>query len=164
MEDQITNPNDLWSHALSKADDIEMKSKVAELEHIKDLFFNKLPVGENLKPLEEYFNELENVIFTKGPQEIKNEQFPTATPDVGEGEAGSYKYYSPSLLKELASGHKYELLQQDMDPSSDPQGFKHAVSGGHEESKSLPSISECSEGDDIDIHELVERIHDNNDL
>jgi hypothetical protein len=77
----MSNPNDIWAHAESKEAEMKQVARLAELEFMRQLFDERLPVGENKEKIHEYFNEVEQVIFTKG--EVKNEQFPDEP--VGDG-------------------------------------------------------------------------------
>lgn len=88
------------------------------MDFLKGLFFESLPIGENKEVIEEYFNCLEKLIYTKDV-EIEREQFPPDDPAIsGERE---YRYYSADQFKELAGGHNKPTIGQDM---------------GHTESKS----------------------------
>lgn len=100
MENQ--NVNDIWSHAISAESILEQKSRIAELEYVKKLFDENLPVGTDTSYINEYFNDLEQKIVKNEP--IKNEEFPPERdePDPESGKPVVYKYYSTSLLKHRA--------------------------------------------------------------
>jgi len=100
---QEQSPNDQWSHAISVEKDIETKTRLAELEYAKSLFYDKLPVGADTKEIDNYFNYIEQAIYTNEP--INNEEFPTERTDIDpeKGKPITYRYYSSSLLKQRAS-------------------------------------------------------------
>lgn len=99
-----TDENDRWSHAISAEEKVNMKSRIAEYEFIKELFDSKLPVGEERIELQSYLQRLEQAIENNEP--IRNEEFPPERDDLDPetGKPISYKYYSSSLLKQRAIG------------------------------------------------------------
>jgi len=152
MGDSI-NPNDLWSHAISldaKKSDMDLR---ADFTFMKDLFYNKLPIGESTENLDKYFNELEQVIFTKdGSKHIQYDQFPDEppNPDIPRPD---YKYFSPSVLKIRSSGHPQLTNQQNVESPAvlDAEGVSSQDQS--QMSQSLPRVPECPEGTDLDILE-----------
>ena len=111
------NDNDYWTHAQSLEEERMRADKIGELEFMKDLFTNHLPVGKNREEIDKYFMDLEKVIYTTDYHKIKNDEFPE--PDVDECVCGiehdeslpadhkcqrrEYKYFSADLLKQQAS-------------------------------------------------------------
>ena len=91
-----------------------------ELEFMRDLFRNKLPVApENQKKAEEYFNSLEELISTKDAASIERERFPPDDPAIcGTRE---YRYYSAHQFKELASRPQPITSGQELDVPENQQ-------------------------------------------
>lgn len=99
-----TDVNDRWSHAIPAETKMNMKSRIAEYEFMKELFESKLPVGEDKTEIESYLKQLEQAIIDNA--ELQNESFPPERDDLDPetGKPISYKYYSTSLLKQRAIG------------------------------------------------------------
>jgi hypothetical protein len=113
MNEEQENPNDLWAHAQSAEDHVLKIDRKAELEYMRDIFFNKLPLGENVEPIREYFNRLEELIdTTDGIKHINNEKFEEDRPDT------DYKYFSNDLFKIRSSGNQLLNDGQDVDDST----------------------------------------------
>lgn len=132
--------DELFPHRIPAEDMVLKKQRKAELEFMKELFFDKLPVGENTEHITEYFNELEKVIFTKNEQ-VGNEDFESIDREPGAIER-EYTYISPSLFKEYSSRLLDGGLPQEMGTPTIANGIESPTPGGHEESKSLPPIPE----------------------
>lgn len=90
---------------------------IAELQFLKDLLFENLPMGDNKKHIEEYFSCLEKAIYTNEP--IEREQFPPDDPAISG--TRTYKYHSSTAFKELASRPVQSLSGQDMDHTESKQ-------------------------------------------
>lgn len=143
---QEQSPNDQWSHAISVEKEIKTKTRLAELEYAKSLFYDKLPVGADTKEIDNYFNYIEQAIYTDEP--INNEEFPTERTDIDPetGKPITYRYYSSSLLKQRASEQignsigcstesilSIESNKQDMECSTSDRGGEY-VQGESKES------------------------------
>lgn len=146
---------------MSLASKMDEQAQLAQLEFMRTLFAENLPVGDKLEVIEEYFNELEKVICNK--QHVEAEQFvdePAAILDDHTGAPASrtpYKYISPSLLKQYASrDNRPGLLPQNMADSAIPTSQdKCDAKSNTEEFKSLSPIPEHTESGDPDILELI---------
>lgn len=114
---------DPWAHAGSLENERMLQDRKTELEHMRMLFMNVLPVGKNRDDIISYFNRLEELIFTKGHESVKNEQFP----DDPDGIQREYKYFSASISKERASKPQILPDQSLMDTPSD-----NAIDSGDE--------------------------------
>lgn len=134
--------NDRWSHAISAEEKINIKSRIAEYEFVKELFESKLPVGEDKSEIELYLQRLEQAITEN--EEIKNEEFPPerSEPDPETGKPISYKYYSASVLKQRSTQPRGEIIgnsiegfdydqsdKQDLDSSTDVNGHQEHLQG-----------------------------------
>lgn len=98
-----------WSHALSLEDKRMEADNLNQLQYMKDLFENHLPIGDNKSHISEYFSRLEELISTK--ENIAPEQFENDDP------TKDYKYFSAALLRELASR---PVIQPDGEVVGDP--------------------------------------------
>ncbi|NBX48664.1 hypothetical protein EBT25_01760 [bacterium] len=124
---EIEDPNAIWDHALSLQDTKIWIDRQNELDFMKDLFFNKLPINENehkMEELNDYFNRVQQAIFTKDPN-FKYDEFPRdySVIDIDgavQRPPTQYKYFSQDLLKQQAS---YE----DGPADSTAIGFSHPV-------------------------------------
>lgn len=132
--------DELFPHAISAESFINKKQRQAELEFMKELFLEKLPIGENTEHIHAYFNELEKVISTKDEQ-VRNEDFKSIDEEPGAVQR-EYTYFTPSVLKEQSSRLLERGIPQEMDPPSIADRIESPTPGGHEEFKSLPSIPE----------------------
>lgn len=111
LGDIIKNENDLWSHASSIEPDKRKVDQMMELAFMKELFANHLPTGKNKDVIDNYFNGLEQVIFTKDYVDIPRDEFPRDD-DSSEADSASdssdskskriYKYFSADLFKQQA--------------------------------------------------------------
>lgn len=101
--DHNQNENDKWLHAHSAEKMIEYKSKMAELQLMRELFTEKLPIGDNKSEIDAYLNSIEQIIESDGA--IANEEFPEERRLIDPETGGqiSYNYNSASLLKQRAS-------------------------------------------------------------
>jgi hypothetical protein len=124
--------NDKWAHAQSAEDVVRLKSRKAEIEFMRDLFNERLPVGTDLDAIHSYLNNVEQIIEKNG--RVKNEEFPPEREviDPESGKPATYKYYSTSLLKQRAASDRRSSIggshksvphaltyPQDMDDPSD---------------------------------------------
>lgn len=94
--------NKQWEHARSAEQLVQKKARLAELQYIRDLFNDRLPVGEELTEIQSYFDHLEQVINSHG--QLENERFPPEA-NITDPESGGripYRYYSPALSQQRA--------------------------------------------------------------
>lgn len=145
----MSNPNDAWNHAGSIESKRMREDRRVELEQMKDLFLNKLPIGDNKEHIEQYFNDLEKVIYTT--DDVKNDEFPT------DDAQRDYRYFSASLLKERASRDPDITDGKDVANSTNAIGSTRTVQNGREESQHVPCVSEYPEPGDIDIYDQIDR-------
>jgi len=103
--------NKQWEHARSAVADLEKKRRLAELAYIRELFNEKLPIGEELTEVQSYFDTVEQVINANG--DVNNEQFEPEREIVDPETGGKipYRYYSASLSQQRA----LEVGQQHLD-------------------------------------------------
>ncbi len=120
------DPNAKWDHALSLQDTKIWSDRQAELDFMKDLFMNKLPIDKNehdMDGLNDYFNRVQEAIFTKDPN-FQYDEFPGdySTVDIDgavQRPPTQYKYFSQDLFKQQAS-------------NSDGPGESTAISFAHD--------------------------------
>lgn len=112
-----------------------------ELEFMRDLFRNKLPVApENQQKAEEYFNSLEELISTKDAASIERERFPPDDPAVcGTRE---YRYYSAHQFKELASRSQPIPSGQELDVPQDQQTKLSSTENQNPNSQDMAHVPE----------------------
>jgi len=122
------DPNAIWDHALSLQDTKIWVDRQNELDFMKDLFFNKLPINEiehNMDDIKDYFNRVQEAIFTKDP-DFKYDEFPRdySVIDIDgavQRPPSQYKYFSQDLFKQQAS-------DPDRSGESTAIGFAHPES------------------------------------
>jgi hypothetical protein len=120
---------------------IAKKNLEAELEFLKQLFYENLPIGDNTEVVDEYFSCLRKVIYSKDGR-IEREEFPPDDPAVcGKRE---YRYYSADKFKELASGRQHPTLGQDLGYTESKSAELHAKQDHAAESKDMEYIQERS--------------------
>jgi len=146
---------DKWAHAQSAENIVERKSRKAELDLMRDLFNDRLPVGDDLDVINKYLDDVEQIIEKNGT--IHNEDFPEEREliDPETGKPVPYRYYAPSILKQRASQrlgtdrsafegvHKCITNSQDMDPTP-PTRRRKSISS---ESEKLEHLSHMEVGD-----------------
>lgn len=96
---------------------LNRQAMLSELNFLKNLFFENLPIGDKKQEIEEYFSCLEKAIYTNEP--IQREEFPPD--DTTTSGDRVYKYHSAAAFKELASRHIESSSGQDMDHSQSQQ-------------------------------------------
>lgn len=99
---------------------------------MRDLFRDKLPVGDGKEIFENYFNEVEKLIYTT---ELQDESF------VDEPER-DYKYFSTHLLEQRARAHQLQSLPQDVDSTPSPDGQQDEIPDQCGESEPVPHVPE----------------------
>jgi hypothetical protein len=139
----VEDPNAKWSHALPLEETRLWDDKKAELEFMKDLFFERLPIGKDTKQIEEHFNRLEEAIANK--ENINHDEFPDYdTVDLDgavQDPPKDYHYFSAAVLKQQADRGRINLdrhpiaaldepspEQEDMDTTPDGQTCDSASS------------------------------------
>ncbi len=133
------DPNALWDHAESLEDTQLWQDRQNELDFMRDLFFTKLPLNqEKAQEVEEYFNRVQEAIYTKDPN-FKYEDFPDdySTVDIDgavQRPPTQYKYFSQDLFKQQGSKSQGEL-------NSTATSFAHDYRG-EQDLEIAPSIVE----------------------
>lgn len=178
LGDVIKNENELWSHASSIEPDKRKVDQMLELAFMKELFAKHLPTGQNKEVIDNYFNGLEQVIFTKDHVEIPRDEFPR---DDDESETGSasdssdtsskrvYKYFSADLFKQQALqrsnqchnstnqcdrfiGYDDQRIEEIYDSSDSTSSFGSSqIQDEFGGSGYLPRLQECEDGIDSEI-------------
>lgn len=107
---------------------IAKQNRLAELEHMKTLFKDYLPVGDDRSQIDKTFFELEELICTKGPEFVQDDfdYQSVVEPSSGSTEHDGndklpreYAYYAPHLSKLQA---QHIRRQRESDPTSgDPE-------------------------------------------
>lgn len=124
---------------------------LSELNFLKNLFFENLPIGDKKQEIEEYFSCLEKAIYTNEP--IKREEFPPD--DTTTSGDRVYKYHSAATFKELASRHIESSSGQNMDYSQSQQADVSPTPDFPPASKTVAHIQECSEKREFDSNGRV---------
>lgn len=105
QSDKEEDPNAKWSHALPLEETRLWDDKKAELEFMKDLFFERLPIGKDTNAIKEHFNRLEEAIANK--ENINPDEFPDYdTVDLDKAVQDppkDYHYFNAAVLKQQAS-------------------------------------------------------------
>lgn len=125
---------------------IQKQNLKAELDYLKELFFEKLPVGQKLSEVKKYFSYLEDVIDNKDCDDIQREEFPPDDPAVSGSRV--YKYHSSSQFKKLASGHQSIADSEDVDTATSEQKKLPTEPDKCPESKDLAHVPKHTEGSD----------------
>lgn len=107
---------------------IAKQNRLAELEHMKTLFKDFLPVGDDRSQIDKTFFELEELICTKGPESVQDDFDYQSVVEPGSGSTEhhgndelprEYTYYAPHLSKLQAQHFR---RQRESDPTSgDPE-------------------------------------------
>jgi len=119
MTEIVEDSNSLWEHAESAECIIKRQELEANLEYMKTLFIEKLPVGEKLEHILNYFNDIERVISTK-EQDVEYERFDDDDPSAKDRQ---YVYNSATLFKERSKcDREYIPIREGVDDSSDVTG------------------------------------------
>lgn len=147
---EYKNENEMWSHAIPLEDKRISKDLETELTAMKELFFEQLPIGENVDTINDYFNRLEKAIYTK--EDVKREEFPDDQgndhgSDISPGEQQTadrkqpnYRYISAAVFKQQASRHQSQPSPQDMDRSGLCQDEGSISQGKCKECESVASV------------------------
>lgn len=166
MTSNVTT-DDSWLKMVpdTKHNELEQRRLKSEYYYIRDLFDQHLPVGPNRDKLEEYFNDLHKVIFTKDPndiQRIERECFEDDLRPVGDGaSSSSYKHISASTFKQQASFIQPESHEQNVENSTLQLGYAPIPSqSSSKESKCATSVSEHPNGNDSDLLDLIGKFND----
>jgi hypothetical protein len=152
--------NDQWKHVIPLDTTTTYNDRKAELEFMKELFYDKLPVGDNKEIIDAVFNCLDKVIENKEP--LKNEQF-DESPAEQYGYTADYRYHSADLLKERSSIGNQRRISQGVDDHPSIGQPDDAVYDKHQEAKSLPSISEYPKSRDDLLFEQLTDLEDVDD-
>jgi hypothetical protein len=127
---------------------MQKKRWIGELQELRAIFRDCLPMGEDSHKAEEYFNSLEKVIFTNdykaNPDPLRREEFDSYDPDV------EYSYLSDVIFKERSSHRELRAHRQIVDDQSDVHARQVPQLGGpvSSASESIPERSESSDSED----------------
>lgn len=114
--------NKKWAHAKSAVSEVEKKHRLAELAYMRELFNDRLPLGEELTEIQSYFDAVEQVIADNG--DINHEEFEPERHVIDPETGGSipYRYYSATLSKQraLAVGGPDDEHSDEGVPKSEP--------------------------------------------
>jgi hypothetical protein len=90
---------------------------MAELEEMKTIFQDCLPIGEYTEKSNEYFNRLKEIIYTNdydsNPNPLERDRFDHDEPDI------QYTYISDALFKEQSSKPKLWTERQSLGDQPD---------------------------------------------
>lgn len=147
---------------------IAKQNRLAELNHMKDLFRDFLPVGEDRSQIDKTFFELEELICTKGSFSVQDDfdHESVVNPCSGSTEHdgnGSlpreYTYYAPHLSKLQAqhdrrqrepdsaeSDPEHRDTPQDVEDASHAQGYVLPIQDESSTAGHLPHLSEYTAG------------------
>lgn len=122
---------------------IKRENLRSELEFLKELFLDKLPIGDKKRDIEKYFSKLEEVIDNKdiNPDDIEREQFPPDDPATSGNRV--YKYHSVAEFKKLASRPKQLTGQQDVDSGETKQEILSTNETQPTKSDDMAHVQEC---------------------
>ena len=133
------DPNAKWQHALSLQDTKLWQDKQNELDFMRDMFFDKMPMGPDKDKLNEYFNLVQQAIDNKDPN-LQNDEFSSFAESVDIDGAvkdppTTYHYYQSLLLEQQAkqefqrellgsieAEHQHCPEPQTMDDPTDERG------------------------------------------
>lgn len=149
---------------------IAKQNRLAELQHMKKLFSDVLPVGDDRSQIDKTFFELEQIIYTKGSSAVNDdfdyqsivEPCSGSTECDGDGQLQrEYTYYAPHLSKLQAqhyrrqrksdptpSNSKHEYSSQDVEDATSSQGYLLPIQDESSTIRSISHISEYSAGCD----------------
>lgn len=161
--EEIEDPNAKWGHALPLEETRLWDDKKAELEFMKDLFFERLPIGKDTQAIEAEFNRLQQAIDNK--ENINCDEFPDYdTVDVDgsvKDPPKDFHYFSASVLKQQAergridtAGYPLEAIDEfsakseNVDTSSD-RSLRDSAQGDAEEYGNMESDTQCIYGDPL---------------
>jgi hypothetical protein len=123
---------------------MQKKRWIGELEELKAIFDDCLPIGEKTEEVEAYFNRLKEVIFTNdfnsNPDPLRREEFDGDNPDV------QYSYLSDAVFKERSSIRELRAVRQGLDDRPFNVDEGEVSQCGGEIAPDPPSIPQC-EGD-----------------
>jgi len=168
--------NAKWAHAQSAVEKISRKARLAELDYMRQLFNDRLPVGEELTDIQSYFDHLEQVILSD--KAVNNEQFEPELQliDPETGDEIPYRYNSADVhyQRALEGGGKSEhgsdqshlqkiTCEPDMDHSS-PSGGCDDVQDQSAQSPHFSHLAKRQGRLDSIYEELgLERLDDDDD-
>jgi hypothetical protein len=126
---------------------MQKRKWLAELGELRAIFKDCLPIGEDTKVADDYFNRLEKVICTNdyraNPDPLGREDFEHDNPDV------QYTYISDALFKERSGGPEHPRGGQDVDYQPDVDQGQVPQLGGPVFADYAP-IPECEEDCDFE--------------
>jgi len=139
--------NKQWQHARSAQNEVEKRQKLAELGYMRELFSDRLPVGEELNEVQSYFDHLEQIIEKNEP--VNNEQFSPEKTIIDPETNGNipYRYYSASLSHKRAiefpgdtgTDSSYQSITDDQSSEQDVGSPTSPGRGDHVQTESPES-------------------------
>lgn len=151
--------NKQWQHARSARNIVDKKQRLAELQYMRDLFNEKLPVGEELTEIQSYFDNIEQIIERN--ETVEDEQFSPERTIIDPETKGTvpYRYYSSNLSykRAIEPGDRCRLdnsTQTDRVDITSPQEMEDTCSSDGcdivqnqpQESSHLSHMAERKEG------------------
>lgn len=123
---------------------IERQNLKSELEFLKELFYEKLPVGKKMAEVKKYFSYLEDIIDNKDIDELQREEFPPDDPATSGDRV--YKYHSASQFKKLAGGHQSITNTENVDSTKSQQEELSSEQDKCSESKDVAHVQKHPKG------------------
>jgi hypothetical protein len=124
---------------------MQKRRYLAELQEMRMIFRDCLPIGEHTDKMDEYFNSLEEVIstndYTRNPEPLPREQFERDEPDI------QYTYLSDAVFKERSRRPELRSHGQSMDDQPDVHEGQVPQLGGPV-SADPASVPECQDPQD----------------
>jgi hypothetical protein len=116
------------------------KRLLGELQELRAIFQDCLPIGDKTEKVDEYFNSLQEVICTNdyqaNPDPLRREEFDHYDPDV------QYSYISDVIFKERSGNQQLRALGQGLDHR--PDGDEGKIPQlGRQVATDLAPIPEC---------------------
>lgn len=146
--ERYEDPNAKWAHAISAESMMKKKEAIAQLDYMRTLFYECLPIGDRIEHIDNYFNELEKIIYTKENADgINYEEFSDPEPCEATRE---YRYNSATVFKER-SERRHHLLPsgEGMESPSDGHVRGDAVPSEPSDAEYLQRIHDSPPGDDF---------------
>lgn len=147
------DPNAKWSHALSLQDTKLWQDKQNELDFMKDLFFERMPMGPDRDKMNEYFNLVQKAIDTKD-ESLQYEHFPSFSEGVDIDGAvkdppTTYHYFQSLLLEQQAKREFERELFSAIEAEHKPESESQDVDDPAHERESQASEDESQESFDV---------------
>lgn len=135
MSEAEEDPNAKWAHALPLEQVRLVEDRRAELEFMKDLFFERLPIGKDTGALEATFNRINEAICNQ--ETINHDEFPSYDEVDVDGAVQDppkeFHYFSASVLEQQARRGQLEPhgppLETDHEPLTQSQDMASPSDG-----------------------------------